>query len=93
MTTDDSLEARARRRVRSKLAFYQHALVYVVVNAGLWILNAVTGGPWWAVWPLLGWGIGLAAHGMATFARLRGEGLHERMIAQEVERLKDRSTR
>jgi hypothetical protein len=64
-----------------------------VVNTGLWILNALTGGPWWAVWPLLGWGIGLAAHGVATFASLRGDGLRERMFAREVERLKDRSTR
>jgi hypothetical protein len=93
MTTDESLEARARRRVGMKLGFYTHALVYAVVNSGLWLVNTTTGGPWWAAWPMLGWGIGLAAHGIATFASLRGEGLRERMLAQEVERLRNRSTR
>jgi hypothetical protein len=40
-----------------------HAVVYVAVNVLLIVVNAMTwsGYPWF-VYPLLGWGIGLAAH-------------------------------
>jgi len=44
----------------------------------------------WNVWPLAGWGLGLAIHGLVTFISLRGDGLRERMIASEVERLRRR---
>jgi hypothetical protein len=36
-------------------------------NGSLLALNLLAGGPAWAVWPLIGWGIGLAAHGIAVF--------------------------
>ena len=42
---DDSIEARAHRRVRRKLGFLIHALVFVIVNVGLYALNAITGEP------------------------------------------------
>lgn len=37
------------------------------VSGSLLALNLLAGGPAWAVWPLIGWGIGLAAHGIAVF--------------------------
>lgn len=85
---DLTISDRARKRVDMKLAFYVHLIVYVCVNAGLALLNVVLGGHRWSVWPLLGWGIGLAVHGLVTLANLRGEGLRERMLASEIERLK-----
>jgi 2TM domain len=87
-TEDRSITDRARKRVAMKLGFYMHLLVYVCVNAGLMLLNAVQGGHRWSVWPLMGWGLGLAIHGLVTFASLRGEGVRERMLASEIERLK-----
>jgi len=89
-TPDDELMRRARKRVDMKMGFYVHLLVFVCVNAGLWLLNAAGGGYRWSVWPLFGWGIGLAVHGIVTFVSLRGEGLRERMLAEEIERLKGR---
>ena len=59
---------RARRRVREIRAFYVHGTVFVAVNALLHVINLVTApGVYWAFWPLLGWGIGLGAHGLATY--------------------------
>jgi hypothetical protein len=61
---------RARRRVREIRAFYLHAIVFVAVNVLLHVINFVTApGVYWAFWPLLGWGIGLAAHGLVTYRR------------------------
>jgi hypothetical protein len=87
----NSIEARARRRVGIRIGFYTHALVFVLVNAGLYVLNSVIGGYRWSVWPLWGWGLGLAIHGVVTFVALRGEGLRERMLANEIEVLKRRN--
>jgi hypothetical protein len=62
---------RARREaighVEALKGFYIHAIVFACVMTGLVIINAATGGGWWVQWPLLGWGIGLAAHALAVF--------------------------
>lgn len=89
-TRTDDIEARARRRVGMKTGFYTHALVYVLVNLGLFAINTVTGGEHWAIWPLAGWGLGLAIHGIVVFVKLHGEGMHERMLKNEIERLQRR---
>lgn len=85
---DRDLHARARRRVAMRTGLYTHALVFVLVNLGLYVLNGMTGGYRWSVWPLMGWGLGLAIHGLVTFLNLRGEGWKQRMLAQEIEHLK-----
>lgn len=82
------LERRARRRVGIKLGFYIHALVFVLVNVGLFVANSVAGGHRWAHFPLLGWGLGLAIHGLVSFLSLQGQGVRERMLEREMERLR-----
>jgi hypothetical protein len=58
-----------------RTAFLIHLAAYVAVNGGLLVLNALqtlepgAAREWWAVWPLIGWGIGLAAHGLAEWTR------------------------
>jgi hypothetical protein len=87
---DEELRERAERRVKAKIGFQIHALVFVLVNLGLFAMNMVGGGPRWQGWPLFAWGIGLAVHGIVTCIDLRGEGYRERMLANEIERLKGR---
>lgn len=65
-SSDDEKLARARRRVAALKGFYIHLTVFVLVMAGLVIVNLLTGGPWWVLWALFGWGIGLLAHGLAV---------------------------
>ena len=84
----DDIEARARRRVGMKIGFYIHALVYLLVSLGLFAINAASGGGRWHVWPLAGWGLGLAIHGLVTFIGLRSQGLRDRMLQAEIERLR-----
>ncbi len=88
--SDEELLRRAKKRVDQKMGFYVHALVFVLVNIGLAVINYAAGGPRWHGWPLFGWGIGLAVHGIVTFLSLRGDGLRENMLAAEVARLKAR---
>jgi len=86
---DQALYEQARRHVRQIRGFYIHATVYVLVNALLIGLNWATarGGPW-AIWPLFGWGIGLAAHGVAVFGfgGLWGTDWEARKIQEIVEK-------
>jgi hypothetical protein len=85
---DDSLETRAERRVRRKIGFLIHAVVFIAVNAGLYAINAMTGEPRWAQFPLFGWGLGLAIHGLVTLIALQGEGVRRGMLAREIESLR-----
>ena len=82
----DSIEARARRRVGRKLAFYFHALVFVLVNLGLFAFSEFTGRDRPVV--IWGWALGLLIHGIVTLVGVHGEGLRERMIRGEIERMR-----
>ena len=57
----------ARKHVEALRGFYVHAIVFVVVNIGLFTINTLAGGAWWFFWPLMGWGIGLGAHALTVF--------------------------
>ena len=81
-----ALEQLARKRARAKLGWYIHASVYVAVNLLLAALSAMSGGNW-AVFPAIGWGIGLAVHGAVVFLVTGGAGLHERLVQRERSRL------
>ena len=61
-------DQRRHRKARSEGPFRAHATSYLLVIAILVIIWALTtpGGYFWPVWPMLGWGIGLAAHRLAA---------------------------
>lgn len=76
----------ARRRARAKLGWFAHATVYLAVNLGLIALSWVHGRGW-AVFPLLGWGVGLLLHGAAVWLFAPGGNLLERMVQRERAKL------
>lgn len=86
---DMQLERLARRRAGMRLGWLVHAGVFVAVNALLALLSLASGRTW-AVYPFLGWGLGLAIHGAVVLAALPGNGLLERMVQQERRRLASR---
>jgi hypothetical protein len=47
--------------------FRRHAITYALVMTvlvAIWLLTS-PGGYFWPIWPMLGWGIGVAAHGLS----------------------------
>jgi uncharacterized integral membrane protein len=61
--------ARAKARVEEIKSFYNHVLVYIVINAAIAGLNYYDNG-WsfpWFLFPLLGWGIGLISHAASAY--------------------------
>ena len=88
---DNQRQRRARTWVKALLGFYIHATVYGTVNAGLLLLNLLTSpGYLWFLWPLVGWGIGLAAHGLAVFGARLARAWEERQVGALLEHDGDR---
>jgi len=85
------LDHLARRRAKAKLGWCLHAAVYVVVNLGL-ITLSVASGRHWAVFPLLGWGLGLFFHGLAVWVFAPGNPMLSRMVERERARLRTAGT-
>jgi hypothetical protein len=57
--------------------FRDHAVAFVAVNGGLLALNLATDPHHlWALWPLLGWGIGFVSHAASAHGALRNERAH-----------------
>ncbi|MGO1118264.1 2TM domain-containing protein [Rhodovibrionaceae bacterium A322] len=84
-----SEEQEAMEYVRDIKGFYNHALQYGLVMVGLTIINLVTSpGYFWVIWPALGWGIGLAIHGLSVFeiVNLFGDDWEKRQIEKRLRR-------
>lgn len=82
---NDTLSAKeARRRARALREFYAHLTVYVIMNVLFFTIDVLTPGKMWFYWPLIGWGIGIAFHGVSVFAssRLFGEEWEERKFQE-----------
>ena len=60
------MTAQANRTARGRW-FLGHVAVYLVVNAGLFIVDWIGGGGWWFFWVLLGWGVVLVVHALVAF--------------------------
>jgi hypothetical protein len=68
--SEDPERQAAVRRLHNKRAFGQDLVAYIVINAFLIAVWALTGhGYFWPVWVLAGWGIALVLHGYTVFVQ------------------------
>ncbi|MGQ0831648.1 MAG: 2TM domain-containing protein [Microthrixaceae bacterium] len=59
---------REARQILRRRAFYLHLAVYLAVQVALVAIWALVGGGFpWFLFAIVGWGIGLVAHGAAAF--------------------------
>jgi len=85
-TVPVDLRGRAVLSLRKKQEFRTHLFVYVVVNAALIVMWAVTGAhSFWPIFPMLGWGIGLIFHAQDVYGRRE---ISEEEIRREMEHLR-----
>jgi 2TM domain len=85
----DDLRQLAVTRLRKKRELQAHVLAYVMVNLflnAIWLLT-MPGGFYWPVFPLLGWGIGLAFHIWDVYGPAQPT---EEQIEREMHRLSPR---
>ncbi|MEJ1929189.1 2TM domain-containing protein [Nostoc sp. NIES-2111] len=57
----------AERYLSAVKRLYIHALCYVAGSLAVLVINLLTGGPPWSIFPILGWGIGVGIHTFAVF--------------------------
>jgi hypothetical protein len=87
--SDEEIDRLARKRAGAKLGWFTHAAVYVIVNTFLFLISTEGFGTRrWSFVPMLGWGLGLALHGVAVFLLGAGSELRERLVQRERERLR-----
>jgi hypothetical protein len=68
--SEDELRRRAVKRLQAKAGFWTHLAVYLAVNAFLVMIWFFTGtGFFWPIFPIAGWGIGVAASAWDAFGR------------------------
>jgi hypothetical protein len=87
-TGEQDLRSQAVERLKKKRDFKTHVLIYVLVNAFLVVIWAVTSDGdalFWPIFPILGWGIGLAANAWDVYGR---RPISEEEIRREQERLR-----
>lgn len=85
---DDPAYRAAVKRAEELQGYWIHLLVYLVVNTGLFTINALSrggDGDWWFYWPLAGWGIGLIIHTLVTFTGVFGESWKARKATEIYE--------
>jgi hypothetical protein len=72
--------------VEAQLAFYRHAMIYVVANVLLAVLNLLKSPDHlWFPWVILGWGIGVLAHGLNVYSYRWLGSCREQMIQRELQ--------
>ncbi len=94
MTEEQEQEARAAalreqaiRQLRKRRDFRRHVMVYVLVNAFLvvvWAVTSGTGAFFWPVFPMAGWGIAVVANAYDVYL---GSDFTEAEIRREMEHL------
>jgi 2TM domain len=86
--TPEAIDHLARKRAGAKIGWYFHALVFVLINLGVFAMSEYAfGHRHWSIKPVLGWGFGLVLHGVSVFWLGKGSDFRERMVAKERARL------
>ncbi len=74
-TTGDQRPDDTQLHVRQRRAFHLHASVFAVSMVIIFLVNLATNvaanltgewSAWWSAWALLGWGLGVAIHGLVV---------------------------
>jgi hypothetical protein len=96
VTDESNLELMklAKKRVSAKKLLMEHIAAYVLVNIFLVLIYFVTSGfsfgYFWPIWPIMGWGLGLALHGVSvvlTLSYITGTD----KVTEEYNRLKQQN--
>ncbi len=66
-SNNDTKYQRAQARVGELKGFYNHLGIYTIFVIFFLLLNYYSGGFFWAIFPIAGWGIGVLGHAFNTF--------------------------
>ena len=85
--TEEQIYEEASKRVKDRKRFYSSLATYLIVNAVLIVIWALSGqGYMWFLWPLGIWGVFVLGDYLRIF--VFGKGSDQRAIEKEVEKMK-----
>ena len=85
-SVEDDIRQQARARLQKRSDLGAHVVAYVLINAMLVGIWAITGaGYFWPAWVILGWGVGLALNVWDVFFR---HPITDADIEREVNRMR-----
>jgi hypothetical protein len=67
ITSKQQLYERAQRKVEEIKSFYTHLVIYLIFAMIFVILNLRSTSYPWAIFPIVGWGLGVLAHAAGVF--------------------------
>lgn len=76
----------AKKQVNEKIGFYIHLVIYILGNTVFHLINLWTGELYWAIFPLLAWGLGLLFHGVQVFGFFNTSEWTHKQILKEIEK-------
>lgn len=84
---EGDLREQAIERLKKRRDFKSHFFIFAAVNAMLVVTWAITSdnGLFWPIFPILGWGVGVAANAWDVYGR---NPLTEAEIEREAQRLR-----
>ncbi len=62
MNDDPAAGAESAERDRAVRHLRRHVLAYAAVTGASFLIDLLTPGSWWFLWPTFGWGVAVAAH-------------------------------
>ena len=75
----------AKKRVKELKGFYSHLASYILIISFLCFINLrFSPEHIWFYWPMLGWGIGLASHGISVF------GISKNWEERQIQKILDK---
>ena len=77
----------ARTRVKHRKKFYSHIVTWIIMSVFFILINLFTTDYFWAIFPILAWGIGVAFHGLQVFS----DEWEDDEITKEYNRLKKKN--
>ena len=85
---EDKRYVKAKKRVQAIKGFYSNLLSYAIVIPVLVFINYRTTDFPWVIFPILGWGFGVLAHGMEAYgySPFTGKKWEERKIREFMEK-------
>ena len=85
--TQEELYQLATKRLALKKVFCVHLVIYIAVMLLLVVVNLSFSSTLWFIYPLLGWGIGVAIHGFITYSKISSSS--QRKIEKEIKKIKN----
>ncbi|MFI5037158.1 MAG: 2TM domain-containing protein [Solirubrobacterales bacterium] len=83
---EPSIREQALQRIKKRRDFSAHLVSYVVINAALWGIWAVTGAGYpWPAWVSGGWAIGVLLNAWDVYGR---RPISEADVRREIERIR-----